>query len=290
MVVGKRQQKTENMKKKDLMQTLFPNAHNHLLLNNTVECINAYTMAVSSIINDATQNETTAIDADIMFLEKLQTTNQTLADKVKLYLNIALCILENTAENAQYKNYLELRKTRKEPFKTPVVIVAGGASLMDKIKAETYRDYLRKKMQGFTGTIISGGTTAGIPGLVGEVKEELEKQRTLYFDLVGYLPGMLPTSAAKSKAYDIFCETDSDHFSVLEILSYWCDLVCNGIHPSDVLLVGIDGGDIAAMEYRIALSLGAKVHILANSGRAASELMEDKFWETHCNLLEILPG
>jgi hypothetical protein len=275
MVARKWKQKTENMKIKDSLQITFATAHKYLLINDTVGCINAYSIAVDSIINNETQNQNTAIAADIMFLDKLQTPNPTLADQVKLYLNIVLCILENTAENAQYKNYLELHKIGKATFESPVVIVAGGASLMDKTKTETYRDYFRKMMHGYTGTIISGGTTAGIPGLVGEVKEALEKQRTLDFNLVGYLPGMLPTSAAKSKAYDTFYETDSDHFSVLEILSYWCDLVCNGIHPSDVLLVGIDGGDIAAMEYRIALSLGAKVKILANSGRAASELFED---------------
>lgn len=277
------------MKIKDSLQITFATAHKYLLINDTVGCINAYSIAVDSIINNETQNQNTAIAADFMFLDKLQTINQTLADQVKLYLNIALSLFADSSENKPFKNYLELHKIQKEPFKTPVVIVAGGASLMDKTETETYRDYLRKMIQGFTGTIISGGTTAGIPGLVGEVKEELEKQRALDFDLVGYLPRMLPTNAAKSKAYDIFCETDSDHFSVLEILSYWCDLVCSGIHPSDVVLVGIDGGDIAAMEYRIALSLGAKVHILANSGRAANELLEDKYYKTHQNLSEVMP-
>ena len=158
---------------------------------------------------------------------------------------------------------------------------------MDETKIENYRNFIMKMMRGFKGTIISGGTTAGIPGLVGEVKSELEKESALDFSLIAYLPRQLPVGAAKSVAYDYFYETDSDHFSVLEILNYWCDLVGNGINPADVKLVGIEGGDIAAMEYRIALSLGAKVGLVADSGRAASELFHDETWKHHRNLLEL---
>ena len=259
------------------------------MLNEGNAFIKSYSVSVDALLNNRLSIAELDLFAGILVSEILRVKNLVLSGQLELYRNIAMVLATESAAKEPFKNYLELHKIQKEPFKTPVVIVAGGASLMDKAKTETYRDYLRKMIQGFTGTIISGGTTAGIPGLVGEVKEELEKPRTLDFDLVGYLPRMLPTNAAKSKAYDIFCETDSDHFSVLEILSYWCDLVCSGIHPSDVVLVGIDGGDIAAMEYRIALSLGAKVHILANSGRAASQLVEDNFWKNHRNLTVKLP-
>ena len=258
------------------------------MLNEGIAYINSYSASVDAFLNSGLSSTELDVLAGISIPDKLKVINPVFPGQIELYRNIAMVLVAESAAKEPYKNYLELRKTRKELFEAPVVIVAGGASLMDKAKTETYRGYFRKMMHGFTGTIISGGTTAGIPGLVGEVKEELEKQRTLDFDLVGYLPRMLPTNAAKSKAYDIFCETDSNHFSVQEILNYWCDLVCSGIHPSDVLLVGIDGGDIAAMEYRIALSLGAKVTIIANSGRAASELFEDKFWKSHRNLIGLL--
>lgn len=156
---------------------------------------------------------------------------------------------------------------------------------MDIKKTETYHDFLFEIMAGFGGTIISGGTTAGIPGLVGEVKAELEKQGALDFSLIAYLPRELPANALKSVAYDSFYETDSNYFSVQEILSYWCDIVSNGIHPTEVTLLGIEGGDIAALEYRIALSLGAKVALVADSGRAVSDLLHDEAWRTHPNLI-----
>jgi hypothetical protein len=259
------------------------------MLDDEIAYIKSYSCAVDAFLNNRLCSADLDLFEDMPVPESLKDINPLLSGQIELYRNIAMVLVAESPKNEPFKNYLELHRTQKEPFKTPVVIIAGGASLMDKTEMETYRNYFRKMMHGFTGTIISGGTTAGIPGLVGEVKEALEKQQTLDFNLVGYLPGMLPTNAAKSKAYDIFCETDSDHFSVLEILSYWCDLVCSGIHPSGVVLVGINGGKIAAMEYRIALSLGAKVKILANSGRAANELLEDKYWKTHQNLSEVMP-
>lgn len=185
---------------------------------------------------------------------------------------------------------IEDQRINKDSFKTPVVIVAGGASLMGEPNCGNYRDMLRELMHGFKGTIISGGTTAGIPGLVGEVKSELEKSGKLDFELIGYLPKNLPDVTIKSTAYNCFCETDSDHFSVLEVLSYWCDIVRSGIDPKEVLLIGIEGGPIAAMEYRIALSLGAKVALLANSGRAIADLLQDEAWKNHPNLSLLSEG
>jgi len=175
----------------------------------------------------------------------------------------------------------------KDSFNTPVIIVAGGASLIDGKKIEHYRDVIRKLMHGFTGIIISGGTTAGIPGLAGEVKAELGQAGKLDFELIGYLPKSLPDGVTRSESYDSFCETDAGHFSVLEVLSYWCDIVRSGIDPKDVILLGIEGGEIAAMEYKIAMSLGAKVALVADSGRAASEILMDKAWKNHPNLLAI---
>jgi hypothetical protein len=72
------------------------------------------------------------------------------------------------------------------------------------------------------------------------------------------------------------------------VLVCWADLICNNVNPKDVILIGIDGGRIATMEYKIALSLGAKAALVAYSGRAVSEFIQDKTWKNHRNLL-ILP-
>ena len=48
----------------------------------------------------------------------------------------------------------------------------------------------------------------------------------------------------------------------LEPLRNWQDILASGINPKDVKLVGVNGGKISALEYRIALSLGARVGII----------------------------
>jgi hypothetical protein len=69
-----------------------------------------------------------------------------------------LYLFDDSSDKEIYYNLIQLHRTRKEPFKKPVIIVAGGPSLMDKTETETYRDYFRKMIHGYIGTIISGGT------------------------------------------------------------------------------------------------------------------------------------
>jgi hypothetical protein len=56
------------------------------------------------------------------------------------------------------------------------------------------------------------------------------------------------------------------------------DIVSSGIHPSQVRLLGINGGSIAAAEYRIALAFGAKAAMVEGTGREASRLLSDPEW------------
>jgi hypothetical protein len=50
------------------------------------------------------------------------------------------------------------------------------------------------------------------------------------------------------------------------------------VRPADVRVLGINGGRIAALEYRVALALGAPVGILERSGRSADALLDDPVW------------
>lgn len=265
----------------------FAIGHCHLMIGDEVGCIMAYSRAVETILNDTFLTSHATIAAEITLIGKFKALIPKLSEQIKLYLNIAMVLVADSSNKDRYKNYLGNHKIRKEPFKTPVVIVAGGASLMDDSKIDYYRDYIREMMYDFKGTIISGGTTAGIPGLVGQVKGEIQKQAPVDFDLMAYLPEKLPDDAVKSLAYNLFYKTDSDKFSALDILICWSDLVGNGIKPADVILIGIDGGVIANMEYRIALSLGAKVGLVAYSGRAVTDFLYDKTWANHHNLLQL---
>jgi hypothetical protein len=56
------------------------------------------------------------------------------------------------------------------------------------------------------------------------------------------------------------------------------DLMSSEVLPRDVRVVGINGGRIAAVEYRIALALGASVGLVADSGREAGRLVSEHRW------------
>ncbi len=265
----------------------FAIGHCYLMLDDEKGCINAYSKAVECILNKRFLTSHTTVAAEIAIISKFKAINPKLSNQIKLFLNICMFLMEENSVNTRYKTYLESHRIKKETFKSPVVIIAGGASYMDILKVEDFSAYISEIMHDFKGSILSGGTIAGIPGLVGKIKDEIEENESVHFDLIAYLPKRLPIDAIKSEYYNQIYETDSDEFSALDIISCWTDLISNGINPKDVILIGIDGGEIAAMEYKIALSLGAKVGLVTYSGRAASDLLQDKAWKTHPNLIQL---
>ncbi len=176
-----------------------------------------------------------------------------------------------------------LRRNPK-PFREPIVIVAGGTDPEVQEHMESYREPLRKAFAGFEGTIISGGTASGIPGLIGDIAaRELRRRGRQVMDVIAYAPSFrrrrAPADAPKDRRYTRHIETDGDSFSPLEPLQNWIDMLAAGISPSRVRLLGINGGRIAAFEYQLALAMGATVGIVEWSGRAANDILPDvDFW------------
>ena len=76
-------------------------------------------------------------------------------------------------------------------------------------------------------------------------------------------------------------------FSALERLQYWTDLVSSGISPGQVKLIGINGDDIAAFEYWLALMLEATVGVMESSGREAAHIFKDADWANSKTLLRL---
>jgi len=165
----------------------------------------------------------------------------------------------------------------------PVMIVAGGTDprLADRI--EGFRAILAEAMAGFRGTVISGGTRQGVCGIVGELAETAGDQ----IHTIGYLPGGLPNDADPDDRYDELRETPGSDFTPLDPLQNWIDLIASGIDPADVVVIGINGGRIAAAEYRIALALGATVGIVEGSGREAARILADRRWNTAQGLVSL---
>ncbi len=182
--------------------------------------------------------------------------------------------------------YLQDRALHTEHFSQPVTIIAGGAEQMPDTQEAQNLELLNHVFKHCTGTVISGGTLSGIPGLVGQATVSLRNNNSApEFHLFGYLPQHVPDTTRTDPRYDRLVYTTGSTFSNLEPLQIWTDLLAQGVRPTQVHLLGINGGTIAAFEYRLALALGARVGVVAGSGRAADALSLDHEWREHDNLI-----
>jgi hypothetical protein len=187
--------------------------------------------------------------------------------------------------DAKADDLKELASRPDAPLESPVRIVAGGCDPSIERQMKAYRDLLLEAFKDFRGTVIGGGTREGISGLVGELGVAYRGAvRT-----IGYLPKLVPADATRDERYGEIRTSDGSGFSALEPLQNWIDIVASGIDPSGVRLLGINGGPIAALEYRIALALGATVGVVAESGREGAKLPRDEQWGRSKRLI-LLPA
>jgi hypothetical protein len=168
-----------------------------------------------------------------------------------------------------------------QSLEEPIVIVAGGCSSEVESKMRTYRGLVLDVFRGFVGSIISGGTASGISGLIGEVQSENLKT----VRVVGYVPKAKKGLA--DRRYGEIRFTDGDDFSPLEPLQYWIDIVASCVEVPRIKLLGLNGGRISAFEFRLALSLGAQVAIVRDSGLEAEKILLDKDWNSLRNFVAL---
>lgn len=168
-----------------------------------------------------------------------------------------------------------------------VLILTGGAVSIDPETIEKIRPLLKIALRRFKGKVICGGTTVGVPGLVGEISSELSARGEKHFDLVAYIPKNLPHDGPKDDRYDRLIICGQHTFLPEQILHSWKDLLDGSVNPSDVLLLGFGGGPLSALEYRLALAFGATVGVVAEVGGAADDLMKDTLWSGLPNLLPL---
>lgn len=173
-----------------------------------------------------------------------------------------------------------------DPIREPVLILAGGTDSSVQELISSYSRLVSNGLAGFEGTVISGGTTQGISGLAGEVARTYPGR----IHCIGYLPEGIPEGATRDDdpaRYQEIRTTPGRDFTPLEPLQGWIDLMASGVTPDSVRVLGINGGAIAGAEYRMALALGARVGLMAGSGRAAGRLVGDPDWDESEGLLEL---
>jgi len=209
------------------------------------------------------------------------------ADELDGYEWLVRLLLAGAASRAPDSDAMEEvgALARGEPVRGPVVMVSGGCAANVEQQMRAFRALLVDGLAGFEGTLVSGGTMAGIAALVGDVQEARGKAART----IGYVPAQLPDGVELDTRYAEHRRTEGGDFSPLDPLQGWLDILASGIDPADVVLVGIDGGRIAAAEYRIALALGARVLVVEGSGREADLLLTDRDWQEADRLIRIPP-
>ncbi len=296
----------------NIPEVLYTNGKFHLLIGESYLALEAYARAVQLSPSPH------IIEAALNSLEHMSN----IADKLEGYewvsrlLQVALAVhlhnkteetrqlLENPSDSVGEEELKELSKSvsewskkaktalarvkklsliKNKPLMAPVIILAGGCDPSIEEEMHNYQEMLVTAFRDFKGTIISGGSMQGISGLAGKLGEDYKDK----IITVGYLPRLIPTTASKDERYDLFYETDGTDFSPLEPLQNWIDLVVSGIDPKTVKVLGINGGKIAAVEFRMALALGATVGLIADSGREANRIMQDKEWHKTKKLVHL---
>ena len=170
----------------------------------------------------------------------------------------------------------DLLKPAAEPLPADsrVIIVAGGCDASHDAAMRTYAKLLAKAFANYEGIVICGGTTQGISGVIGE----LARQSRGRIRAIGYLPKDLPTDGSATqddKRYALRRTDGGSGFTAREPIQNWLDLLATGIQPQDVRLLGINGGNVAGLEYRLAVALGARVGVVEGSGREAERVATD---------------
>lgn len=140
-----------------------------------------------------------------------------------------------------------------------VVILAGAAGSMTAETRTLLAPLLRRALDGFHGVLLSGGTAAGLPGLVGETA------RDLHLRVIGYVPA----GRGEPALYPQLRETaGSEEFTVREPLSMWSDILAAAVAVDEVRVVACPGGAITHAEVLLARALGARVAWLDPAGEA----------------------
>ncbi len=262
-----------------------------LLLGEVHEALRVYAKAVRVTLAPDSSVSETVLDEEIAFFNRVNPGRKLPPEQDTACRLLKLARALKHAGAAARFDLSELISSKagviREYGPQTALIVAGAGTGMDQGEMAGYKPFLVQMLDAFEGVVCSGGTRVGISGLVGEVADELRGGHQKKFMLAGFLSGRVAIASPKDDRYDLIVATDRSECSELEPIQMWIDLLAAGIRPSKVTLLGINGGTIAAFEYRLALALGARVYVIANSGRAADDIFKDADWAKDSSLVRL---
>jgi ppGpp synthetase/RelA/SpoT-type nucleotidyltranferase len=237
----------------------------HLLLGKPYESLTAYTKAIQA------STDAWMIETSLRLLEKLDLLQKEIIglDWIRRLLLAGWKIRFPNDDIAN--RIIPMALNGKRPISGPVVIVAGSCDSDSEEQIREYRQILAEGFRDYRGTVISGGTTAGISGLIGDMQQMYPQA----IHTIGYVPDVLPEGVSIDKRYREIRRTDGKEFSAAEPMQYWIDLIASDILPGEIRVLGIQGGIISTAEYRIALALGSEVGILGGEEQEVNQLLRE---------------
>jgi ppGpp synthetase/RelA/SpoT-type nucleotidyltranferase len=217
----------------------------------------------------------------------LQKTGET--GKQSVLSGILHLICWKICGNAEARTDLEKYHKPDVCISGNVLVIAGKSGSIDPVLRKEYEDYLGGALLDFEGTVICGGTSTGLPGIVGNLTQKLRESGTVKYTLLGYLPADLPHNIQRGTGYDQYITSQATSYSFLDALNYWTDILLCDIPPAKIMVLGINGRTISELEYSFALSLGIKLALIDKSGGAADNIIKNPLWIKEANLL-VLPS
>lgn len=266
----------------------------HLLLGERDSAIHAYLRAIDVCLDPLSGASPHLLSREIESLDWLKAASTSVAPgewwspmlipHMRALLAIALFL--KTGDKSAMAS---VRKHACSKFKggLPVLLLAGGCGDAYACPPAASLPVLLGMLAPFEGTVIGGGTSQGVPGLLGAAVAQLGRKGRRRFTAIGYHPRTMSPKTRPDQRYDSLIETQANDFSIFESIQSWIDLVAGGVAPADIKLLAINGGPITALEIRLALALGAKVCAPAETGGAALAIHEDKAWSGHGHLCDL---
>lgn len=162
----------------------------------------------------------------------------------------------------------------------PVLVVIGGAGLMDDTNAERLQQLFQKVLapmiEGLGGYALDGGISAGVTRLMGTAREEIGAN----FPLIGVCPLELARWPERSNSHPEAADLEPHHSHFILVPGgSWGD---ESPVPAEVsrrlrgknasVAVLINGGSIALQDARENLRVGNPLIAIAGTGRLADEI------------------
>jgi len=261
----------------ELPWAFFAIAKFHLLLSEPYESLGAYALAVHLLIRENFSPAKDILDDELEFLGHICAAKSAPPEFewAEILLEAAKAVAENKAKKI---SKIEDWAVRNKKFSKPVVIVAGGTNKKIEVEMQNCHRLLSQAFDGFEGTMISGGTTRGIPGIVGAIAKEQQASGNNSMEVIAYLPKSLPADITADRRYHELILTEGNAFNPVQPLHYWVDLLVSGVRPHEVKVLTVNGGPITAFECRLALALGATVGIMGAGGETPADLRQEAEW------------